>query len=89
MDDRDKIPQIQETSQPSFLTSSLKMLYLIILHKEIVFLKGETAESYQIINLLRAPIQFSSVAQLCPTLWDPMDCSTPGFPVHHHLLVLA
>ena len=27
--------------------------------------------------------QFSSVAQLCPTLCDPMDCSTPGFPVHH------
>ena len=26
-----------------------------------------------------------SVTQLCPTLQDPMDCSTPGFPVHHHL----
>ena len=26
---------------------------------------------------------FSSVARLYPTLWDPMDCSTPGFPVHH------
>ena len=33
--------------------------------------------------------QFSSVAQLCPTLYDPMDCSTPGFPVHHQLLELA
>ena len=29
---------------------------------------------------------FSSVAQLCLTLWDPMNCSTPGFPVHHQLL---
>ena len=29
--------------------------------------------------------QFSSVAQLCPTLCDPRDCSTPGFPVHHQL----
>ena len=29
--------------------------------------------------------QFSSVAQLCLTLCDPMDCSTPGFPVHHQL----
>ena len=27
--------------------------------------------------------QFSSVAQSCPTLCDPMDCSRPGFPVHH------
>ena len=32
--------------------------------------------------------QFSSVAQLCPTLCKPMDCSTPGFPVHHQLLEL-
>ena len=29
--------------------------------------------------------QFSSVAQLCPTLRDPMNHSTPGFPVHHQL----
>ena len=27
------------------------------------------------------PSQFSLVAQLCPTTYDPMDCSTPGFPV--------
>ena len=30
--------------------------------------------------------QFSSVAQSCPTLWDPINCSTPGLPVHHQLL---
>ena len=30
-----------------------------------------------------------SVAQLCLTLCDPMDCSTPGFPVLHYLLELA
>jgi len=29
--------------------------------------------------------QFSSVAQSCPTLCNPMDCSTPGLPVHHQL----
>ena len=33
--------------------------------------------------------QFSSVAPLCPTLCDPMDCSTPGFPVHHQPPELA
>ena len=33
--------------------------------------------------------QFSSVTQSCPTLCDPMDCSTPGFPVHHELPELA
>ena len=30
--------------------------------------------------------QFSSVAQLCPTLCNPMNRSTPGLPVHHQLL---
>ena len=30
-------------------------------------------------------VQFSSVAQSCPTLCDPMSCSTPGLPVHHQL----
>ena len=32
--------------------------------------------------------QFSSVAQSCPTLCDPVDCSTPGLPVHNQLLEL-
>ena len=31
-------------------------------------------------------IQFSSVTQSCLTLCDPMNCSTPGLPVHHQLL---
>ena len=31
-------------------------------------------------------LQFSSVAQSCPTPWDPMNRSTPGLPVHHQLL---
>ena len=30
-------------------------------------------------------VQFSSVAQSCPTLCDPMSRSTPGLPVHHQL----
>ena len=34
-------------------------------------------------------INISSVAQLCPALCDPMDCSTPGFPVHYQLADLA
>ena len=29
------------------------------------------------------------VVQLCPTFCNTMDCSTPGFPVHHQLLELA
>ena len=37
-------------------------------------------------SLFAQIIQISSVAQSCPTLCDPMNCSTPGLPVHHHLL---
>ena len=35
------------------------------------------------------PYQFSSVTQSCPTPCDPMDCSMPGFSVHHQLPELA
>ena len=34
-------------------------------------------------------VQFSSVTQSCLTLCDPIDCSTPGFPIHHQLLELT
>ena len=34
-------------------------------------------------------LSVSSVAHSCPTLCDPMDCSTPGFPVHNQLPELA
>ena len=39
-----------------------------------------TSECWQ-----RTSVQFSSVSQLCPTLCDPMNRSTPGLPVHHQL----
>ena len=41
--------------------------------------------SISIIFQVLSPYQFSSVTQLCPTLCDPMNRSTPCFPVHHHL----
>ena len=43
----------------------------------------------QVVLLNTSSIQFSSVAQSCLTLCDRMDCSTPGFPVHHQLPELA
>ena len=36
-------------------------------------------------NLVISVLQFNSVAQLCPTLCDPMNRSKPGLPVHHRL----
>ena len=42
--------------------------------------------SWQILNIsVLGSVQFSSVPQSCPTLCDPMDCSTPGLHVHHQL----
>ena len=37
------------------------------------------------ITVGRTSLQFGSVAQSCMTLWDPMNRSTPGLPVHHQL----
>ena len=39
--------------------------------------------------LMKVKVQLSSVSQSCPTLCHLMDCSTPGFPVHHQLPELA
>ena len=42
------------------------------------------------VHIVKAMVfAVNPVAELCPTLWDPMDCSTPDFPVHHQLLELA
>ena len=35
-------------------------------------------------NAPKTSVQFSSVAQSCPTLCNPMNCSTPSLLVHHH-----
>ena len=51
--------------------------------------KGKTTRPFR-YDLNQIPydytVQFSSVAQSCPTLSDPMNRSTPGLPVHHQLL---
>ena len=36
-------------------------------------------------RLILITLQFRSVAQSCPTLWDPINRSIPGLPVHHQL----
>ena len=49
--------------------------------KDLILMRGKE-ERY----LRYREVQFSSVAQSCPTLCDPMNHSTPGLPVHHQLL---
>ena len=41
------------------------------------------------LNFHRSSVHFSSVSHSCLTVYDPMDCSTPWFPVHHQLPELA
>ena len=48
--------------------------------------KGNAKECSNYHTIALISVQFSSIAQLCPTLRDPMNRSTPGLPVHHHLL---
>ena len=58
----------------SVLIRTLKQyasIYSLVLHAVVLYFNNFS--------------QFSSVAQSCPTLCDPIDCSTPGFPVHHQL----
>ena len=46
---------------------------------------GEIATDNTEIQRIIRSVKFSSVAQSCPTLCDPMNRSTPGLPVHHQL----
>ena len=62
---------------------------------QIINLNDFTDSLINFVSLLRLYakscvflVQFSS-AQLCLTLCDPVDCSMPGFPVHHQLLELT
>ena len=53
---------------------------------KIMAVKRDKEGHYIMIKGSVQEVQFSSVAQSCPTLCDPMNCRTPGLPVHHHLL---
>ena len=61
---------------------SLSLLQRIFLAQE---LSCGLLHRRQILYQLSYSVQFSSVAQSCPTLCDPMNCSMPGLPVHHQL----
>ena len=51
----------------------------------ISFLYSSSVYSCHLFLISSASVQFSSVTQSCLTLCDPMNCSMPGLPVHHHL----
>ncbi|XP_055264360.1 uncharacterized protein LOC129544631 [Moschus berezovskii] len=78
------------TISPSMLravlisTCCLRMIIHSILFHSIM-----KCPDWRVNYIIRLSIQFSSVAQSCLTLCEPMNCSTPGFPVHHQLLELT
>ena len=55
----------------------------------IIYLADPFLKDIYVVSRFSQSYQFTSVAQLLPTLCDPMGCSTPGFPVHHQLPELA
>ena len=66
-----------------------KIKRIPIKYRYMVELRAEEAARGSLIAMADGWIkefsQFSSVTQSCPNLCYPMDCSTPGFPVHHQL----
>ena len=55
--------------------------YVSCMSRQILYLLSYWGSPLAVIVV----VQFSSVAQSCPTLCDPMNRSMPGLPVHHHL----
>ena len=78
---------------------TLAIIIFLLLHEctmTILSMSPSFNAAYQVTGtylalkcLLNDSVQYSSVSQSCLTLCDPMDCSTPGFPVHHQLLELT
>ena len=70
---------------------SLYLAFFFLVHSSLIFkiilmiFNSHCLTSYLLVPILKLPMVLSSVAQSCPTLCDPMDCSTPGLPVHHQL----
>ena len=75
--------ELKQTPLEYYLTLALSSADEILLNFQGLFQyyppMGFLCSNFQL------DIQFSSVAQSCPTLCDPMNCSTPGLPVHHQL----
>ena len=71
-------PAISSSVVP-FSNSILLLLFIHLLNK------GMRQKQGWLMNKLFSSVQFSSVAQSCPVLCDPIDRSTPGLPVHHQL----
>ena len=82
------ITHLKYTTQWALVYSDL--ITMTTVNFRIFFLsQKETSNPHWSQHLPLSLASFSSVAQSCPTLCDPMDCSTPGFPVYHQVQELT
>ena len=65
--------------------NSLSKMFIFFWHKESIFHRSILSFNFRKKQKRFSSVHFSSVAQSCLTLCDPMNCSTPGLPVHHQL----
>ena len=65
--------------QPSTTSQLPRILPLVFWNSELIVSKSLKSSCHSTSNV--SFVSFSSVAQSCPTLCDPVDCSTPGLPV--------
>ena len=65
-----------QSSQQEWLQYNKKMFFSSFEQCPFIYLKA---------NMLCSSVQFSAATQSCLTVCDPMNCSTPGLPVHHPL----
>ena len=78
-----------------FISNFFLFLYYLIqdLTKNLSYVEWKIRErlGFVILDLFLCLfcLQFSSVVQSCPILCNPMDCTTPCFPIHHQLPELA
>ena len=76
---------LNQLSSESRGQGSRAVPYPIISTQTCIILRFTKAWSHTLLTFLYPYLQFSSVVQSCPTLWDPKNRSTPGLPVHHQL----
>ena len=73
----------------NYLLTENILLFTLLSHAAIFFYNSLPLYNILSSSRLISTIQFCSVAQLCLTLCDPMDCHMPDLPVHHELLELT
>ena len=80
------LPQFHVLKHSSFPLWSEMASLSLNLHIYLFIYLDHSMGYISLVCLFTYSVQFSSVAQSCPTLCDPIDRSTPGLPVHHQPL---